>query len=188
MRWSRNDPLLLRAARGDQEAARECLSRFGPIVWGLARRLSPTHADAEDAAQEIFLDIWRHGERYESARGSQEVFVAVVARRRLIDRRRRNATRPATEPLELSEPVVAPDDPERCVEAALAARAIGDLRPEQREVLRLSVAHGLTHEEIAAQTGMALGTVKSHARRGLHCVRKMLLGEPMAADANEDVE
>ena len=59
----------------------------------------------------------------------------------------------------------------------MAARAMNGLRPEQREVLRLSVAEGLTHEEIAEHTGMPVGTVKAHARRGLIRIRKLLLGE-----------
>jgi len=69
-----------------------------------------------------------------------------------------------------------------------AARAMDGLRPAQREVLRLSVAQGLTHEEIASQTGMPLGTVKAHARRGLLSIRSLLLGEgPGEVSAEEDV-
>ena len=86
-------PLLVRASTGDQAAVRECLARFGPIVWGLARRMSPTRPDAEDAVQEI-SDLWANGTRYDAALGSEETFVAVVARRRLIDRRRKVLRRP----------------------------------------------------------------------------------------------
>jgi RNA polymerase sigma-70 factor, ECF subfamily len=176
--------LLARASRGDDAAVRECVSRFGPIVWGLARRMSPTRADAEDAVQEIFLDLWEHGGRYDAARGSEEVFVAVVARRRLIDRRRKVQRRPVTESLDAApggrealEEVSHDGGIETSAEAAMAARAMNGLRPEQREVLRLSVAEGLTHEEIAEHTGMPVGTVKAHARRGLIRIRKLLLGE-----------
>ena len=66
---------------------------------------------------------------------------------------------------------------EIAAEAAIAVRAMEGLRPEQREVLRLSIAEGLTHEEIAGRTGLALGTVKAHARRGLLRIRRLLLGE-----------
>jgi RNA polymerase sigma-70 factor (ECF subfamily) len=185
--------VLARAAGGDDLAVRECLSRFGPIVWGLARRMSPTRADAEDAVQEIFLDLWAHGGRYDPERASPEAFVAVIARRRLIDRRRRTARRPATDPIDASteqrgEPEDAGHDGgvETSAEARLAARAMKDLRPEQREVLRLSVAGGLTHEEIAQHTGMPLGTVKAHARRGLIRIRKLLLGEETGEDVVEE--
>ncbi|MGA8890679.1 MAG: sigma-70 family RNA polymerase sigma factor [Anaeromyxobacteraceae bacterium] len=188
-------PLLARASTGDPAAVRECLARFGPIVWGLARRMSPSRPDAEDAVQEIFLDLWANGARFDPALGSEETFVAVVARRRLIDRRRKVLRRPVTRSIDADpgdregQPEVGHDGGiETSAEAALAARAMKDLRPEQREILRLSVAEGLTHEEIAGRTGMPLGTVKAHARRGLMRIRKLLLGEETGGgDVEEDV-
>jgi RNA polymerase sigma-70 factor, ECF subfamily len=179
-----DNSLLARASHGEDAAVRECMSRFGPIVWGLARRMSPTRADAEDAVQEIFLDLWEHGARHDPQRGSEEVFVAVVARRRLIDRRRKVQRRPVTDSIdaptggrEVLQEASHDGGIETSAEAAMAARAMDGLRPEQREVLRLNVAEGLTHEEIAEQTGMPVGTVKAHARRGLIRIRKLLLGE-----------
>jgi RNA polymerase sigma-70 factor (ECF subfamily) len=170
--------LLGRAAAGDHSAVKACLARFGPIVWGLALRMSPSRADAEDAVQDIFLDLWTHGGRYDAARASEEAFVAVIARRRLIDKRRHAARRPALAPIEqAAEAVSLADSGETVAEAGLAARAMRSLPDEQREVLRLSVAQGLTHDEIAAQTGMPLGTVKSHARRGIIRIRSILFGE-----------
>lgn len=176
--------LLARAAGGDEASVRECLSRFGSLVWGLARRMSPTRADAEDAVQDIFLDLWAHGRRYDPERASEEAFVAVIARRRLIDRRRKLARRPATESIDalIERRGDLPEAPqgstvESSAEAALTVRAMSHLRPEQREVLRLSIAQGLTHEEIAQHTGMPLGTVKAHSRRGLTRIRARLLGE-----------
>jgi RNA polymerase sigma-70 factor (ECF subfamily) len=186
--------LLARASHGEDAAVRECLARFGPIVWGLARRMSPTRADAEDAVQEIFLDLWEHGSRHDPLRGGEEAFVAVVARRRLIDRRRKVLRRPVTDTLDAApgghEVLLEGSHDggiETSAEAAMAARAMNGLRPEQREVLRLSVAQGLTHDEIAKHTGMPIGTVKAHARRGLIRIRKLLLGEEMGeGDAEED--
>jgi RNA polymerase sigma-70 factor (ECF subfamily) len=175
--------LLRDAALGNDRAVRECVARFGPIVWGLARRLSPTRADAEDAVQEIFLDLWTHGGRYDAAKGTEEAFVAVIARRRLIDRRRHAARRPALEAVDsAAEPSTSTGSAEAVAEVALVNRAMGELRPEQREVLRLSVAQGFTHEEISARIGMPLGTVKAHARRGLMRIRAKLLGEEMGEE------
>jgi RNA polymerase sigma-70 factor, ECF subfamily len=179
--------VLARAASGDESAVRECLARFGPIVWGLARRMSRSRADAEDAAQEIFLDLWAHGGRYDPAIASEQAFVAVIARRRLIDRRRHAARRPVHEPLEAAAATASPgNSAELVAEAALAARAMSGLREEQREVLRLSMAQGLTHEEIASHTGMPLGTVKAHARRGLLRIRGILTGEGAGGDTAEE--
>jgi RNA polymerase sigma-70 factor (ECF subfamily) len=183
--------LLARASRGDAAAVKECLGRFGPIVWGLARRMSPTAADAEDAAQDIFLDLWAHGDRFDPSRASPEIFVAVVARRRLIDRRRRAERRPVTTPLDegaglAPEATADSGGVEAAAEASIAARAMAELRPEQREVLRLAIAEGLTHDEIARRTGWPLGTVKAHARRGLLRIRRRLLGESVEEGVEED--
>src|SRR5581483_10072826 len=90
-------PLLARVARGEALAVKECIERYGGLVWAMARRLAPNEAD--DAA------------------------------------------------------------PERGAEAAIAARALDQLRPEQRDVLLLSTCQGLSHDEIAQKTGMPLGTV-----------------------------
>lgn len=166
------DLLLPRVAAGDRAAIRECIQRYGGLVWSLARRALPN--DAEDAVQEIFLDLWKSAGRYDARAGSEATFIATIARRRLIDRRRARARRPETDPI--SERMADSGVPraELGAEAALAARALDQLRPEQRQVLVLTALHGLSHEEVASSTGMPLGTVKAHARRGLLRVREVL--------------
>lgn len=178
------NPLLPRIAEGDRSAIRECIARYGGLVWSLARRAA--HTDAEDAVQEIFLDLWKSAARFDEANGSEITFVATIARRRLVDRRRQRARRPETE--SLAEPssearaAVSPTaPPEMGAEAALAARALDQLRPEQRQVLILTTCHGLSHEEVATSMGMPLGTVKAHARRGLIRVREALGELPIGA-------
>jgi RNA polymerase sigma-70 factor (ECF subfamily) len=175
-----SDLLLPRVAAGDRTAIREAIERFGGLVWSLARRATPT--DAEDVVQEIFLDLWKSASRYDARAGSETTFVATIARRRIIDRRRARARRPETDPL--SERTTPPEASraELGAEAALAARALDQLRPEQRQVLILTACHGLSHEEVASSTGMPLGTVKAHARRGLIRVREVL-GESAALPA-----
>ena len=169
--------LLARVAAGDQAAVRELIARYGGVVWSLARRADPT--DAEDAVQEIFLDLWKCADRYDPAVASEVTFIAMIARRRLIDRRRSRARRPSGEPVEDVPPLTDPGiPPDVSAEAAQAARALEHLRPEQRQVLLLATCEGLSHGEIASQTGMPLGTVKAHARRGLLSIRAWLLGEP----------
>ena len=169
----RPDPLLPRVAAGDAAAVRECIDCYGGLVWSLARRFCATPADAEDAVQDIFIDLWRSAGRYRPEIGSETLFVATVARRRLIDRVRRQARLPASDPVdlaELSDPASALAG-ERASEVALAAKIIGSLPNDQRRVLVLGVVHGLTHSEIAERTGLPLGTVKTHLRRGLIRVR-----------------
>ena len=155
----------------------DCIAEYGALVWSLARRLSRTPSDAEDATQEIFLDIWRSASRFDAAQGSDKVFIAMIARRRLIDRLRKAASQPPMDPVEMLE-TVAWSDPgtasETSSEAERAARALQELRPEQREVLELGLLHGLSQSEIATRLGMPLGTVKSFMRRGLIKVREYL--------------
>lgn len=172
--------LLQRVAAGDRGAVRECIDRFGGLVWSLARRGGFSDAEAEDAVQEIFVELWRFADRYDPGVASEAAFVAMVSRRRLIDRRRRLTRRPDQHPL----PEVTPGAKDAGFEGAgtseeahRAARAIEQLAPDQQKVLRLSIVHGLSHEKIATSLNMPLGTVKTHARRGLMRVREML-GNP----------
>lgn len=174
--------VLPRVASGEPAAIREALARFGGLVWSLARRGSVSESDAEDAAQEIFLDVWRSADRFDPRFGSEATFVATIARRRLVDRRRMRSRRPTTESFGDSTPAhpSGGTSPELGAEALLARRALDTLRPEQREVLVLTACEGMSHEEVASSTGMPLGTVKAHARRGLLRVREVL-AEPERA-------
>ena len=168
-------PLMGRVAAGDAVAMRECVARYGNLIWSIARRFDSN--DAEDAVQEIFLDLWKSAARFDPLIASETAFIAMIARRRLIDRRRASRRRPTTEQMPESPQMVDPGaSPDACAEAGKAARALQTLRPEQRQVLVLSTVDGLSHSEIAAQTGMPLGTVKAHARRGLLSIRAALTG------------
>ncbi len=168
--------ILHAASTSDPSAVRACIDAYGAVVWSMARRHSRSQADAEDAAQEIFLDLWRNGARFDPARSSEIAFVAMLARRRLIDRARSAKRRPQTDAIELGEHAAVPARGDVCIEARRAADAIATLKPEQREVLLLSAVEGHSHEEIAALRGIPLGTVKSHARRALIRVREALVG------------
>jgi RNA polymerase sigma-70 factor (ECF subfamily) len=179
--------LLQRVAHGDQAAVRECIHRFGPLVWSIARRLSTSPAEAEDAVQEVFVDLWRSAARYDATVASEVAFVAMIARRRIIDRRRRHERRVPTDFIEDAPTVFqgADDALESCGEALLARRVLEQLKPDQRQVLIMAACHGMSHQEIAALTGMPLGTVKAHARRGLMRVREMLADNPPSSVRHE---
>lgn len=172
-----DETVLKRIARGDARAVSDCIDQFGGLVWALARRLTRTRADAEDAVQEIFTDIWRSAARFDASLGSEKVFITTIARRRLIDRLRRTAQEPQTESVEALD-VLGWAEPgsrgEVCVEAARAANAVAQLRPEQQKVLQLGILQGFTHSEISEATGMPLGTVKTFMRRGLIQVRELM--------------
>jgi RNA polymerase sigma-70 factor (ECF subfamily) len=163
------DPILPRISRGDSGAVDECLDRYGGLVWSLCCRLAPT--DAEDAAQEIFIDLWRNAWRFRDTAGSEATFVSTIARRRLVDRRRRAVRAPQATPLEAIEPARVGKSPA----AELAAqedlervrRCLGSLKDRDREAVELAVYDGLSQSEIAKRLSAPLGTVKSLIRRAL---------------------
>ena len=169
-----NESLLTRVAAGDDTAMAVCVDKYANLVWSLARRFLSSPTDAEDAVQEIFIDLWSSAARYDSSKASETTFVAMVARRRLIDRLRKIKRAPTTEQLDTTTEI---DDPvssrnvEIQDEAALAARLIKTLKPEQQQIIKLAVYHGHTHQSIAEAMGLPLGTVKTHLHRGLLRIR-----------------
>ena len=172
--------LLERIAAGDEAAVRGCMDQYGGLVWTLARRFSESAADAEDASQEIFLEIWKSAARFDPERGSESVFVTTLARRRLIDRLRARKRRPPTEvydEVEGANTVAGGEAAEPAFftsEIASAEAALAELDAGERETLLLGIVEGMTHSEIATQTKRPLGTVKTQLRRGLEKVRRKL--------------
>lgn len=171
--------ILQRVAAGEPGAASACIDRFSGLVWSLARRLCADQSDSEDAVQEIFIDLWKSAERFDASIASETTFVAMIARRRLIDRGRKRQRRPqqATIPDMLAAPPAREDVAEVSEESIIAKRVFERLRPEQQQVLQLAIRHGQSHEQIATGTGLPLGTVKTHARRGLIKLRELLAAE-----------
>lgn len=169
--------ILNRIAAGDPDAVQECLDQFGGLVWSLARRLTSSESDAEDAVQEIFVEIWRKAERYDPSIASESTFIAMLARRRLIDRLRRSK-RNLTTGLEGLDPATSDDlfeEIEVNEEADRALEQVNQLPPDQSKVILMGVYHGMSHSKIAAAMDMPLGTVKTNMRRGLMKLRERLM-------------
>ncbi len=157
------------------------MDRYGGLVWSLCRRMLPDSAEAEDAAQEIFTELWQSAKRFDASKGSEVTFVAVLARRRLIDRARRRERRPqidagpnAPSLEQQSDGGRAADQLHASVDAERVGRALAALAEDQRQVVTLCIVEGLSHGQAAERTGLPLGTVKSHARRGLIRLRELL--------------
>lgn len=143
--------------------------------------------------QEVFIEIWRCAHRFDPAKGKEVTFVATLARRRLIDRLRRKGRRPHE--VELVEALPGafeqPDLAGRMDTAQAAGQALAaleSLRPAQRDALQLAVIEGLSHGEVAAATGLPLGTVKTHVRRGLIRLRQLLEDTPAGAEPGSQHE
>lgn len=169
------ESVLPRIAAGDPVAVADCIARYGGLVWSLARRFLGNPTDAEDAVQDVFIELWKNAARYDPVRSSESTYITMIARRRLIDRKRRSGRVPPSQPLS-DEPAGPPSAPRIDIqdEAAKAAAVLGELREDERLVITMAVYQGLTHEEIAAATKLPVGTVKTHIRRGLIRVRERL--------------
>jgi RNA polymerase sigma-70 factor (ECF subfamily) len=135
------------------------------------------HTEADDAVQEVFIDVWRSAGRFDANVGSEATFITMIARRRLIDRQRKRSRQRETSSLieeEVTSSTELPDSLEIAEDAAQARKALEKLRPEERQVLELSIYEGLSQSRISEVTDLPLGTVKTHARRGLRRLREML--------------
>src|SRR5689334_16385093 len=71
--------ILQRIATGERAAVQECIDAYGGLIWSLARRWSPAPHEAEDAVQEIFIDLWKSAARFDQAQASETTFVAMIA-------------------------------------------------------------------------------------------------------------
>lgn len=176
-RPARHPSLLPAVAHGHPDAVSACVRQFTPHLWNLARGILRNAHDIEDAIQDVFVELWRVAGRYDPDAGSELTFVLTIARRRFIDRARRHRRTPMTEgdpSLEgtasrtIADPVELRDEVDR------VAAAFALLRPEHRTILEQALLQGRTHVQIAERTGLPIGTVKSHARRGLMKLRQTL--------------
>lgn len=183
------EPFLPRIASGDSFAVQECLEVYGGLVWSIARRMSQNSEEAEDAVQEIFIELWQLASNFNPNLSSETTFITMIARRRLIDRMRKSKTRLDRQPLssEGLESVsnVEPNRAELADEAAKAAACFEKLALDTQRTLHMSIHHGFSHAEIAKDLDMPLGTIKSFARRGLLQLRDCMTRRSMPLATRE---
>lgn len=166
--------ILSRIAVGDESAVNDCINQYGNFIWALAKKLTPSRDDAEDAVQEIFTEIWQNASRYDASKSSEITFISIIARRRLIDRLRKIYRRPVVQSIEdtfETAPNVFESQITTRIQASRAVEAMKTLRAEQREMMILNIYDGMSHGEISESLGVPLGTVKTHIRRGFKKVR-----------------
>jgi RNA polymerase sigma factor (sigma-70 family) len=170
-------PILPRIAQGEADAFEDFINQYGNLVWSIAKKFAPTTEDAEDAAQEVFMEIWQNAGRFDATKASEVTFISIIARRRLIDRVRKIYRQPAFQSIEdtfETQPNVFEREILTNIEAKKAVQAMEQVRPEQRELMMLTIFEGMSHGEIAEKTNLPLGTVKTHIRRGFERVRKIM--------------
>ncbi|MEV8346935.1 RNA polymerase sigma factor [Streptomyces niveus] len=174
--------------RGDPDALADAYRRWAPLVHTLATRSLGDAKEAEDITQQVFLGVWRGRAGYRPERGPINAWVVGITRRKIVDalaaRTRRTALVTAATAAAGTRVPRPSDHPEAVLDRLLVLRALETLPHAQRRLLSLAFFDDLTQVQIAERTGLPLGTVKSHVRRGLHRLRGALEPEHGAPPAS----
>lgn len=156
----------------DQKAFAELFSHFAPRVKGFLVRSGADASLAEECAQEVLATCWHKAHMFDPARASVATWIFTIARNRKIDVLRK-ARRPEPEDLGWG-PQEEPDQADVLAlqqETDQLGKAIAALPSTQRELIEKAYFGDLTHSEIADETGLPLGTIKSRIRLALDRLR-----------------
>ena len=175
--------MIARISRRDQSAFSALYDRMSGPLYSLAMKMLGDPAEAQDALQDVFLQIWSRASTYDPEQSSVFSWTVLLTRSRVIDRLRARGRRsrvvvassedtPTADDASTVES--AADTAEKKDEAARVRYVLNNLPAEQREAIELAFFEHLSHHEIAAQLGQPLGTVKARIRRGLLKLRERL--------------
>ncbi len=172
-----NQQLMQRIAAGDQQAFGALYDRLSGPLFSLALQMLGDPAEAEDALQEVSMQIWRRAASYDASRSKVFSWAVMMTRSKAIDRLRARGRRArivagSTDeedaPQEhASEVESASDTSVRRDDATRVRTALRSLPNEQRQAIEMAFFSDMTHAEIAEQSSEPLGTVKARIRRGL---------------------
>jgi RNA polymerase sigma-70 factor (ECF subfamily) len=169
---------LLRVREGSQPALAEVYKRTSAKLFGICLRILGDRSEAEDALQEVYVNVWRKAGSYDPGRASPISWLAAMARNRSIDRIRSSGRR-NQEPIELASEIAdtsasAPELIEQGQESARLQNCLGELEQRQRQAIRAAFFDGHTYSELAERSEVPLGTMKSWVRRGLLRLKECL--------------
>jgi RNA polymerase sigma-70 factor (ECF subfamily) len=183
-----DEALLAAVARGEDEALALLHQRYARMVFATALRVVADWQEAEDVTQDLFVQVWLRARLFDPGRGRCGGWLRRMAHNLAVNgARRRWAAGPVarlTDELDAGDRQLA--DPRVDIEeevwseahrratATALATALPALPPAQRAVLVAAYYGGLSQVEIAARTGLPLGTVKSRARIGLRRLRGLV--------------
>jgi RNA polymerase sigma-70 factor (ECF subfamily) len=171
----------LRTSRGE-ETMRLLYRTYGGELYGFALNCLGDRGLAEEVVQDVFTRVWRHAESFDPDKASFRTWIYGITRNAIIDLERRRSVRPALASRPDDTDELATDDSiERALLGWQVSAALERLTPEHQQVIRLAHFHGMRLREIAEQTGLPLGTVKSrvsYALRGLRLALEELGVEP----------
>jgi len=166
--------LLERVRARDHKAMTDLFDRFSRLVYSVALRVLKDPGHAEDVMQDVFFNLWENPRSFVSGRGSLGAWLLVVARNRAIDALRRRKPSDPVDEVVLPAKTNLASEAEQNFIMEKVRRVLNGLPPDQQKSLQLAFFEGLSHTEIAEQTGDPLGTVKTRIRAALISVRKAI--------------
>jgi len=165
------------AVKRDRSAFAELFEHFAPRVKAYLMRSGSDAEAAEELMQEAMLTVWRRAESFDASQASVATWIFTIARNKRIDVYRRS-NRPD---FDKNDPALVPDaeqQPDDAVaerqESGALRNAIAELPEEQARMLRMAFYEDKAHSEIAEETGVPLGTVKSRLRLAIGRMRKIV--------------
>lgn len=168
------------AERSDKAAFAALFKHFAPKIKGYLIKIGTDRGQAEELTQEVMLTMWRKAATFDRTQASVSTWLFTIARNRRIDAVRRER-RPEFDP---SDPLLVPDEPAAPDERIDAlqreervARALKTLPQEQADLVREAFYLAKSHSEIAEETKIPLGTVKSRLRLAFARLRRALEGD-----------
>ncbi len=170
--------LLARLRDADSAALELLYDRHAGYAMAVAYRIVRSREEAEEVVQDVFWKLWKASIAYDPERGRFPTWLFGICRNRAIDSLRRRSRRPNTESGQAAEDIGQPADREDLVLEKEQSRsiqsALSKLSDPQRRAIELSFFEGMTHREIAAETGEPLGTIKSRIYGGIEKLRESL--------------
>jgi RNA polymerase sigma factor (sigma-70 family) len=166
------DALMRVRDAGDREAFAALFRHFAPRVKAFLMKSGAGAAQAEDVMQDVMATVWTKAGLFDRSRASVATWIFTIARNRRIDAIRRTR-RPEPEDLPWG-PDHEPDQAEAMAlrqEGRELGRALKALPSAQRALIERAYFGDLSHSEIAAETGLPLGTIKSRIRLALERLR-----------------
>ncbi|GAB4203303.1 MAG: sigma-70 family RNA polymerase sigma factor [Roseiflexaceae bacterium] len=176
----RDDALLALIARRHDQALGVLYDRYIRLVYSVALRITGDRQTAEEVVQDVFQNVWQAAPTFQSGLGSVSSWLMGITRHRAIDatRSKRERARTREQALDQDWDMGSEHNPEDEVVLRLQREtvraALSELPPAQRQAIELAYYGGLTRNEIAAELGEPVGTIKTRLRLGLLKLRDLL--------------
>ncbi len=174
--------LVARIAEQDQTALATLYDLYASLLYGVAFKILGTVEETEEAVLDVFQQVWRTAARYNPQKARVDTWLFMQIRSRALDKLRSKKRISRTQQISLDAIDMEAQAPTRnpvedvivLERRKLIVKAMQQLPPEQRQVIELAYFQGLTHTEIATQTDVAIGTIKTRIRLGLNKLRGFL--------------